>query len=224
MAKSIRQCHVLWFSWSHCRNGRSQLWEGLGHPTRDRGSEGGGSRGSFRNESITKSRSKAKCKSMTLESCLQAVILASIPRVIHFMFWNQTFDSYFLIKGQFAFCFHSVFSALGCQSQCSEGVDHRMPLDVFACVFHRRLILEQGLIHNAQWKQCFLPRRKVPCTTGRNKEDCLILTSQVSCLPRTSLKRELSWWSGCQRPHPLPHRSIERKHNGVCLGDRGLPV
>ena len=35
LAKIIRQCHVLWFGWSHCRNGRSQLWEGLGHPTRD---------------------------------------------------------------------------------------------------------------------------------------------------------------------------------------------
>ena len=49
-------------------------------------SEGGGSRVSFRNESITKLRSKAKFKPMTLESCLQADILKSIPRVIHFIF------------------------------------------------------------------------------------------------------------------------------------------
>lgn len=163
---------AVWFSWSHCRNGKSQLWEGLGHPTRQgwAGSEGGGSRVSFRNESITKSRSKAKFKPMTLENCLQADILKSIPRVIHFIFWNWTFDSYFFIKGQSAFCFHSGFSALGCQSQCSEGVDHRMPLDVFACAFHRRLILEQGLMHNAQWKHtAFCPGKRSLAPQGGTK-------------------------------------------------------
>lgn len=87
LAKSIRQCHVLWFSWNHWGNGRSQLWEGLEQPARDgQGVRGVGPGSSFRNENIAKLGSKAKLKPMILEICLQADISKSLSRVIHFIF------------------------------------------------------------------------------------------------------------------------------------------
>lgn len=75
LAKSIRQCHGLWFGWSHWGNSRSRLWEGLGLPARaGQGVRRVGAGDSLENESIAKAGSQKRLKPMILKSYLLADI------------------------------------------------------------------------------------------------------------------------------------------------------